>query len=402
MMYRSWRKSVSKISLVLFITFSLLMLPMFQGQEPVKAQGGLTLGTAYTGVTVKAGELVEFPLTVESSGIPSQNVELSIESIPQGWEGFFEGEGRVVHKVFVSKGSSDDDSQELSFKVRVPSDVAEGSYQVNLKATGQGASDTLTLDLVVSEEIHGAGKLVAQYPELQGPASATFKFRVDLTNDSSKERLYSLGANAPEGWEVSFIPSYDQESKIASLSLEPGKSQGLDVQVKPAQQVKAGTYSIPIAAQSTDETLVTELQIIITGTYDMTLTTPSGRLNAEAYAGKEQAVTLNIINEGSADLKDVTFSSSEPSNWSVTFSPEKLDSLAAGETQQVKAFIKPDSKAIAGDYVVTLTARTPETQGSAEFRVMVKTPTTWGIVGIIIILIIVVGLLYIFKVFGRR
>ncbi|HHU63580.1 MAG TPA: alpha-galactosidase [Clostridiales bacterium] len=406
-MYKSLRKNLPKISLSLFVVFILLILPMFQVQQTVKAQGTLTLSTAFPGVTVKPGETIEFPLKVIGSGLPSRVVELSVESMPQGWSGFFEGDGRVIHRVFASTPGSDEEELEglddLYFKVQVPSEVSEGSYKINLKATGQGASDTLTLDLAVSEETHVSGKLVAQYQKLEGPSSAIFNFRVSLTNQSSKERTYSLGANVPEGWEVSFIPAYEQDQRqVASISLEPGRTQQFDVQVKPAKQTKAGTYDIPIAAQSPEETLTSELQLVITGTYEMTLTTPTGRLNAEAHAGKEQTVTLNIKNEGSADLKDISFNSSEPQNWSVTFSPDKVDSLAAGETQQIKAIIKPDSKAIAGDYVVKLTANTTETQSETELRVMVKTPTTWGIVGVIIILIIVVGLLYIFRVFGRR
>ena len=64
--------------------------------------------------------------------------------------------------------------------------------------------------------------------------------------------------------------------------------------------------------------------------------------------------------------------------------------------------MKPDSRAIAGDYAVEMTARTNETSSKAEFRVMVKTPTVWGVVGIGIIALLAGGLYRIFKVYGRR
>ncbi|MFY9603476.1 MAG: NEW3 domain-containing protein, partial [bacterium] len=144
------------------------------------------------------------------------------------------------------------------------------------------------------------------------------------------------------------------------------------------------------------------LVVIITGTYDLVLTTPSGRLNAQTVAGRETALTLEVQNHGSADLENISFSSREPSGWSVTFSPEEIDLLAPGETRQVTAHIKPAARAIAGDYLVNLTASTRETSGTAQIRVLVKTSTLWGLVGIVIILAVIAGVGAAFRQYGRR
>lgn len=386
-----------KLIAVFLLISTMLVLSFFSGGGAAFAQGNITLSTSFPGVTVKSGETAEFSVDVQNNSLQSQIVGLSIKSIPSGWEGFFEGRGKTIHKVYVNK----QDSVFVDFKVKIPSEISEGNYKIILRAEAPGGSDELTLDLNVSEVVRTESKLTAQYPELQGPSGAVYKFRVDLANNSSKEQSYSLGAKVPNGWQVSFTPAYE-DKQIASLSLEPGKSQGLDVEVKPPRTVKAGKYSIPIAVVSADESITTELHVIITGNYEMFLITPTGRLNAEAYAGKETTITLKVSNEGSADLKNIDFTSVEPSNWSVTFEPEKLDVLQAGQSQEIKARIKPAPKAIAGDYVVKLTANAPETLSSAEFRVMVKTPTAWGIVGIVIILLLLGGLTWTFKTYGRR
>ncbi|MGI6777649.1 MAG: NEW3 domain-containing protein [Acetivibrionales bacterium] len=328
----------------------------------------------------------------------AQNVKLAVEVIPDGWEAYFEGMGKPIHRVFVQN----DDYTSVNFNVKIPSETNEGNYKILLTATGDNsASDTLELDIDVSEKEMVRGKFLAQYPELQGPTGAIFKFKVDLANNGSKDQSYSLSAQAPRGWEVSFKPSYE-EKRIASLSLEPGKSQGLEVEIKPPANAKAEKYTIPISAVSAEETLNTELSIIITGTYNIRLTTPTGRLNVDSYSGKESPVTLTVINDGSADLKDVNLSSWQPNNWSVRFEPETLDVIPAGESKEIKAYIQPSSDSIAGDYVVSLTASAPETRSESEFRVTVKTPTTWGIVGIVIILLLVGGLFWIFRTYGRR
>lgn len=395
------KRLLLKTFLILLMTVVIFGSLIFGTNNIALAQGGITLGTSYPGITVKPGETVEFPLIVVNSSTSPKNIELSVQSIPNGWEGYFQGMGKKVHRVFVTNG----DSQDVSFKVKIPSEIIqippikndnnphevkipsetyEGSYKIVINANGDESSDSLTLDLKISKGTRTQGKLVALYPELQGPGSAIFKFRVDLANNSSKDQSYSLGAKVDQGWEVLFKPSYE-DKQIASISLGPDKSQGLDIEVKPPKNIKAGKYTIPISAVSANETITSVLQVIITGTYKLELSTPTGQLNIEAYAGEEKPVTLKVTNNGSADLKEVSFSSWEPANWSVTFKPEKIDVLPSGQSQEVKAYIKPAAHAIAGDYVVKLTAGTPGTGSDAEFRVMVKTPTVWGITGIAII-----------------
>ena len=140
----------------------------------------------------------------------------------------------------------------------------------------------------------------------------------------------------------------------------------------------------------------------ITGTYELTLTTPSGRLNAQAIAGKETGLSLEVENNGTSVLENITLSSREPAGWSVTFEPEQIEKLAPGESRQVTAKIKPDTKAIAGDYAVNLTASSKEADGKAQIRVLVKTSTLWGLTGLVIILAVIAGVGAAFRHYGRR
>ncbi len=94
--------------------------------------------------------------------------------------------------------------------------------------------------------------------------------------------------------------------------------------------------------------------------------------------------------------------STAPSKWQVIFEPEKIDKLAPGNETTVYATIEADKKAIPGDYVINMEARTPEATSQISFRVMVKTPMIWGWVGVLVILAAVGGVVYLFRKFGRR
>jgi uncharacterized membrane protein len=70
----------------------------------------------------------------------------------------------------------------------------------------------------------------------------------------------------------------------------------------------------------------------------------------------------------------------------------------------VTANVQPSGKALAGDYLLTLRARTADSSasGSAEFRVAVQTPTLWGLAGVGVLAAVTGGLYWIFRTFGRR
>jgi uncharacterized membrane protein len=113
-------------------------------------------------------------------------------------------------------------------------------------------------------------------------------------------------------------------------------------------------------------------------------------------------VELSVRNSGSAPLKNITLSASTPANWEVTFDPKKIDLLPAGKSAPVSATIKADKHAIAGDYVTSMQARTPEKTAKADFRVSVETSMLWGWVGILIICIALGSVYYLFRKYGRR
>ena len=101
--------------------------------------------------------------------------------------------------------------------------------------------------------------------------------------------------------------------------------------------------------------------------------------------------------------KTIALSSSPPSDWKVTFQPDKIAQLDPGQKIDVQAQLTPSSKAVAGDYMTTFRANgSGSDSSSADIRVTVSTSTMWGIVGVGIVaiaLLIAVGAV---ARFGRR
>ena len=362
------------------------------------AEPYVELSTPYPAMTVNAGDGMTLDLAIDNYSGQSQDFALSILEMPEGWEGDFSAGGQRVSVVHARDGEVNED---VSLEVTVPLEAEAGDYAIVLEAAGEGYSDELTIDFTVSAEELGNSSFEVEYPEQEGDAQTDFTFSATLINNTLTSQSYALAASAPMGWTVSFTPS-GESTRVAALELEARTTQGVSITVVPPQNMAAGTYEIPCTATTVSEKLSFTLSVTINGTYDLMLSTPSGLLSFDAYSNKESAVQLTLTNFGNTDLTNVNLTSSAPTGWTVRFATETIEVIEAGATVETTAYITPGENAMSGDYLTTISAADSNTSDSAEFRVTVKTETTWGIVGIAAVVVLIVALFAVMRKFGRR
>ena len=253
--------------------------------------------------------------------------------------------------------------------------------------------------------------LTAKHTKLEAIAGTAFEFEVDLVYEGGTEaRVFDLAATGPQDWTTSITPSYPKDKQILDIRLEPvslfstSAATKILVSVTPPYWLlpEPGEYPITVEATSGELTGTIELTAVVTDTYIMALT-PTGELyNTTATAGRDNYFSVDVVNGGSAAVNDIVISSSKPTGWTVEFSPDKIDSLPAQDFQTVEVNIKPPAKAIAGDYMITITAEGKQISDDMDVRVTVETPTIWGWLGVAIIVVVIAGLVYIFMRFSRR
>jgi uncharacterized membrane protein len=247
-------------------------------------------------------------------------------------------------------------------------------------------------------------ELTTPYTKMEGIAGASFAFDITLNYEGTEPHLFNLSASGPQDWGVYITPSYPQDKIIGDIRLEPGQTSGnrINVAVVSPSWADPGEYQVTVEASfgGIKGTLI--LTPVVTAKYGMSLTTPDSLLSTKATAGKDNYLALVVLNTGSAAIENITFSSSKPTAWTVDFNPVSIGSLAAGGSQTVDVNIKPGAKAIAGDYEVILTASGAQKTTDVSIRVTVQTPTVWGWVGVVIIVLVVAGLVFVFIRFSRR
>lgn len=394
-----WRESVRTI-IPRCLAVALFAGLLSQAGALPAAQASPVLSTAFPGIEVQPGQSVGFPLTVAESGSSGEIVSLSVGSAPHGWQARLKGSGYAVDEAYISPGTAGE--QNPTLQVKVPAGAKAGTYHLTVTASGPGGTSTLPLQVRVTGGRTAKPTLTAQYPELQGPSKAKYQFQLTLTNNGLRNASFALSDQAPKGWQVDFTPGFSSK-QIGAIPVKSGNSQTIDVNVNPPASAPAGTYKVVATATAgAGQTVSVPLRVHLLGSYQLNLTTPSGRLNASGTAGATSTTALLLQNTGSAPLRNVSLSANAPNNWNVTFKPDRINALPAGSSQQVTMTVRPGSNAIAGDYDVSVSANTPATSATQDIRYTVGASTLWGWIGVLVVLAVIAGLGYLFRRLGRR
>lgn len=358
----------------------------------VQAANGVTLYAPYTNIAVTPGESVHHSVNVINTSGEIQTVPLRVEGLSDDWDTELTAGGWSVEEVSVRGGQE----ETVSLDLTVPQEIEKGRYTLELVAPNY---DTLALTINVTQQGTYTTELTTDQPNMTGHADSDFQYALSLRNRTAEEQLYSLTADASRGWDVVF--NVGGES-VTSTRVQSNQTQDINVTVTPPQNVQQGTYEIPVKAQAGSSSSQTTLEVVVTGSYDIQLTTPSETFNTDIRAGNEKKVTLVVNNPGSATLRDIQLEAQTPSEWNVAFEPTELNRLEPGQSKETVATIQAADQAITGDYMVNMKASTPEVSTSKNFRVTVKTSLLWGWLGVLIIAAVIAGMYYLFRTYGRR
>jgi uncharacterized membrane protein len=322
-------------------------------------------------------------------------VDLGVSGVPSEWTATIRGGGFLVNGV-QSDGTK---ATDVTLDISVPAGAPAGDHRILVNATSDGSTAALALDIRVTPNAAGEVTLTTDFPELKGASDVSFKFNLTLHNDTPDDLPFGVVATGPAGWTLD--AKVTTQAQAASAIVKAGETTAIEVTAQAADGAAAAVYPISVDATSGDRTAHADLSVEVTGSYKLTLTTPDGRLSANASAGSPTDLSLVVQNTGTADVPDVKLTASTPTGWTVTFDPATVTVPAQGDAQ-VTAHLTPSGNAIAGDYVATFKAASDLANASADMRVTIETSLLWGIVGVGLIVLVLAGLWWTFRRYGRR
>ena len=260
-------------------------------------------------------------------------------------------------------------------------------------------------------------ELVSRFPVKQGESGGSFEFEVSLNYQGTERKTFEFSTNTPQGWDVTITRYFAEEGgiepTILAISLEPNQPYPERVIITlnplPGHTPEPGEHVLTFEAASGSLRDSIELKAVVTNlpfTYELGFATTNGRLDFPVKGGEANYIPVKITNPGSGVLTNLSFTSVKSEGWGTTFAPNKIESLAPGESVDAEVVITPPQNTIAGDYRVLIRAGADSPlmrlQEQLDMRIRVQTPTVWGAAGIGIVVAVIAALAIMFRQLGRR
>lgn len=361
---------------------------------PIK---GIFLLTDYPALSVQPGVSSTVPLRLHNYGLPPERLTLSVEGVPEGWTATVLGGGQPVAAAMPATGKD----VSLSLRLDVPESAKSGTTNLTVHAKGGSQSVSLPIAVSLAKDLPARLSIKPQLPVLRGSPRSSFDFQFTIRNDSGRNLLVSLAAQAPQNFGTTFTEAYGSQ-ELSSVPIEAGQSKDVKLAVRPPARVGAGEYPVAVTVSSEGARAGTKVTMEVAGQPTLRLAGRDGVVSARAEAGIQTSIPVVVANEGTAAAQAIELSGTAPTGWTVEFEPKEIARIEPGQRAEAQVLLTPSPKSLAGDYMTTLRASSRGESVSSDFRIAVSTSTYWGIAGAGIIgiaLLIMVGAI---ARFGRR
>ena len=382
--------------------FSLLLLALAPAmpagaQDTPPAVKGMFLLTDYPAVTVRPGTTSTVNLRLRNYALPPERFALAVSGVPSCWTVTLLGGGQPVAAAMVTTN----DSTSLQLRLDVPANAAIGTQSLTVTAKGPTSEVTLPVSVTLAQNLPAKLAIEPELPSLRGTSKSSFEYQLKIKNDSGRNLVIALAAQAPQNFETSFTEQYGSQ-ELSSIPVEAGQSKSVKLKVRPPSTIGANRYPVSVKASAEDASAEATVALEISGQPRLSMAGRDGVLSARAEAGKEASIPIVVTNTGTAPADEIELTSSAPSGWKITFEPKTIDKIAPGQNKEVQALVTPPEKAIAGDYAPTFNVAARGETASTQFRVAVGVSTMWGAIGIGIIAIALLIMVGAVARFGRR
>ena len=211
---------------------------------PVK---GLFLLTDYPAVTVRPGTTSTINLRLRNYALPPERFALAVTGVPTGWTVTLLGGGQPVAAAMVATN----DTTSLQLRLDVPENAAMGTQNLTVTAKGQATEVTLPIAVTLAKDLPAKLSIKAQLPSLRGTSKSSFEYQLDVKNDSGRNLVVALSAQAPQNFETSFTEQYGSQ-ELSSIPIEAGQSKTVKLKVRPPSTIGANRYPVTVKASAED------------------------------------------------------------------------------------------------------------------------------------------------------
>ncbi len=340
-----------------------------------------------------AGDSVSFPITIQNSETADETFSLAASG-PGGWGTKFDYNGKDIYEILVPASST----RVVNLVVTTPYTTAIGEKSVTARVGDSALS--LKVDVTsVNESVDVSAKISSQIAYI----GDKIYYDLALDNIQATENVYKLSVTGlPDNWYYMYLDSRTSSSELAETVVPASATKDLVLEIVPPYSVSAGDYNFTAVIMTPDNQTVTKgLALKLKSGTGMTVNTD--KLAYTASPGETFKINVYVTNTGTgAALTNVYPEVTAPSGWVVSSSPGSASMIKAGETQTFVVSVQPPGNIVASDYSVTIKTVSDQAESSSDFRITIQTSSIIPYIGGGIIVVVLAGLVFLYRKYGRR
>jgi uncharacterized membrane protein len=228
-------------------------------------------------------------------------------------------------------------------------------------------------------------------------------YDLHIKNVQAKENLYTLAVTGlPDNWYYRFKESTASTEEIAEAIIPASSQKDLVLEIVPPYSVSTGNYNFT-AVVTTPEGVAIRKELTLTLKSGIGMSVDSNKLAYDAKPGEAFNIVVYVRNTGQGSaLTNVYLDTTAPEGWLIQVTPNRTNSIKAGESQAFTMSVQPPGNIVASDYEVNVKVKSDQAEKEKDYRISIKTDSIIPYLGGGIIIVVVVGLILIYRKYGRR
>ncbi|WP_424358220.1 NEW3 domain-containing protein [Methanocella sp. MCL-LM] len=347
------------------------------------------------GLVAKAGDTVSFSIVIQNNDNVDHTYSLATSSSAD-WHTAFKYQNKEIYQIYVPATQS----KTVALEVDTPYTASLGeqkftvyadSYAINLRV------DVTSVNESVAVSTPGGSSVIASLGN-----KAYYDFTLEnLQNEQNGYKLSVTGL--PENWYYMYLDSRSSTSEMAEAIVAGSASKNLVLAIVPSNSAGIGEYNFTAVITTPDGVEVTkDLTLKLKG--GASLSTSYDKLSYTSKPGQSFTINVYATNNGQGSaLTNVYPSVEAPTGWTVSTSPESVSSIKAGEMQVFKVTVQPPANIVASDYDVKVTVKSDQANsGTLDYRIAITTDSYIPYLAGGIIVVVLAGIVLVFRKYGRR
>lgn len=357
------------------------------------AQGGTGLYCDVPGQTVLGGDTISFPIVIKNNGQDDKTYSLSATPEP-GWSAWFTVESKGVYKVSVPASGS----KTVNLMVQAPGNARVGesrikafvdSMETDVYAYVTSVNSSVDVSANISAKIASVGDKIV--------------YQISLKNRQSRENVYKLSVTGlPDSWYYRYKESPNSADEMAEVVVPASGGKDILLEIAPSLSAPVGDYNFTAVVESPDGVKINK-SLTAKLKSGVSMTVSSAKLAYDAKPGQPFDIEVYVANAGAGDaLTNVHLEASAPDGWTVQVSPNSTNSIKAGASRTFDVNVVPPGNIVASDYEVSINVKSDQAEKEKDYRITVKTDSYIPYIGGAIIVMVLAGLAFMYKKYGRR